>query len=116
MVAPRLRLSLLAAALLLGGCAAPKVTLGEGPREYVATDYDAVLDRWTRTERLFALPELETYLTATATFDGPTSSATCKITGSRSTSGRSSWRRRSTRPASATSSSSPSTGASAGTT
>jgi hypothetical protein len=69
MVAPRLRLSVLAAALALGGCAAPKVTLGEGPREYVATDYDAVLDRWTRTERLFALPELETYLTATATFE-----------------------------------------------
>jgi hypothetical protein len=45
------------------------VTLVEGPREYVATDYDAVLDRWTRTERLFALSDLETYLTATATFE-----------------------------------------------
>jgi hypothetical protein len=70
LVAPRLLGgALLAAALVLGGCAAQKVTLGEGPREYVATDYDAVLDRWTRTERLFALPELETYLTATATFE-----------------------------------------------
>ena len=27
------------------------------------------LDRWSRTERLFSLPELETYLTATATFE-----------------------------------------------
>ena len=57
------------AALLVSGCAAPTVTLTEGPREYVATDYDAVLDRWTRTERLFSLPELETYLTVTATFE-----------------------------------------------
>jgi hypothetical protein len=56
-------------ALVLGGCAKPTVTLAEGPREYVATDYDAVLDRWTRTERLFALSDLETYLTATATFE-----------------------------------------------
>ena len=56
-------------ALVLGGCAKPAVTLAEGPREYVATDYDAVLDRWTRTERLFALSDLETYLTATATFE-----------------------------------------------
>lgn len=43
--------------------------MNEGPREYVATDYDAVLARWTRTQRLFSLPELETYLTATATFE-----------------------------------------------
>jgi hypothetical protein len=57
------------ASLVLGGCSTTKVTLAEGPREYVATDYDAVLDRWTRTERLFSLPELENYLTATATFE-----------------------------------------------
>src|SRR5262249_26564538 len=56
-------------AAVVGGCAATKVSLGEGPREYVATDYDSVLDRWTRTERLFALSELENYLTATATFE-----------------------------------------------
>ena len=53
----------------LAGCAAPTVTLQEGAREYVATDYDAVLDRWTRTERLFSLSELETHLTVTATFE-----------------------------------------------
>ncbi len=57
------------ATLVLGGCATPTVTLAEGPREYVATDYDTVLGRWTRTERLFALSELENYLTATATFE-----------------------------------------------
>ena len=57
------------AALAMGGCATQTVNVAEGPREYVATDYDAVLGRWTRTERLFALSELETYLTATATFE-----------------------------------------------
>jgi hypothetical protein len=59
----------LAALAALAGCATTTVTLAEGPREYVATDYDAVLGRWTRTERLFSLTELETYLTATATFE-----------------------------------------------
>lgn len=59
----------LVAALAVTGCASPTVTVAEGPREYVATDYDAVLDRWTRTERLFSLPELENYLTVTATFE-----------------------------------------------
>ncbi len=57
------------ASFALGGCATPKVSLVEGPREYVATDYDNVLGRWTRTERLFAFSELENYLTATATFE-----------------------------------------------
>jgi hypothetical protein len=61
--------ALCALGLLLTGCASPTVSLAEGPREYVATDYDSVLDRWTRTERLFSLPELENYLTVTATFE-----------------------------------------------
>jgi hypothetical protein len=37
---------------------APKVSLVEGPREYVATDYERVLNRWTRTEQLFVATEL----------------------------------------------------------
>jgi hypothetical protein len=53
----------------LSGCAAEQVSLDGGVREYVATDYDRVLDRWTRTERMFSLPDLETYLTVTATFE-----------------------------------------------
>jgi hypothetical protein len=61
--------STLPLAVALGGCGTTKVSLGEGPREYVSTDYDTVLDRWTRTERIFALSELENYLTATATFE-----------------------------------------------
>ena len=57
------------AALLLGGCAAQSVNIGEGPREYVATDYENVLRTWTRTEQLVAFSELDNYLTATATYE-----------------------------------------------
>jgi len=51
------------------GCATTTVNLAEGPREYVATDYETVLRRWTRTEQLIALAELDNFLTATATFE-----------------------------------------------
>lgn len=51
------------------GCATQYVSLAEGPREYVATDYETVLRKWTRTGDLFAVSELESYLTATATFE-----------------------------------------------
>ena len=51
------------------GCATQQVSLHEGPREYVATDYENVLKRWTRTEHLIALSELDNFLTATATFE-----------------------------------------------
>lgn len=57
------------AAASLTGCAAPLVSLSDGPREYVATDYESVLRQWTRTERLFSLSELDNFLTATATFE-----------------------------------------------
>jgi len=62
---------LLAASLALGalGCATQTVSLHEGPREYVATDYESVLRKWTRTEHLIALSELENFLTASATFE-----------------------------------------------
>jgi hypothetical protein len=53
----------------LGGCATSLVSLKEGPREYVATDYESVLRVWTRTENLIALSELDNFLTATATFE-----------------------------------------------
>ncbi|WP_245678267.1 hypothetical protein [Chondromyces crocatus] len=55
--------------LLLGGCSTTTVSLREGPREYVGTDYESVLRKWTRTEHLIALSELENFLTATATFE-----------------------------------------------
>jgi hypothetical protein len=59
----------LAASLALAGCATQTVSLHEGPREYVAADYESVLRKWTRTEHLIALSELENFLTATATFE-----------------------------------------------
>jgi hypothetical protein len=59
----------LAASLALAGCATQRVSLHEGPREYVAADYESVLRKWTRTEHLIALSELENFLTATATFE-----------------------------------------------
>jgi hypothetical protein len=50
-------------------CGAPAVSLAEGPREYLPTDYEHVLARWTRTENLVALAELDDLLTVTATFE-----------------------------------------------
>lgn len=60
--------AVLAATLLLGGCATQAVSLNEGPREYVATDFENIRQKWTRTESLFAFSELDNLLTATATF------------------------------------------------
>ena len=64
-----LRGLLLVAALPLAGCAAQSVNINEGPREYVATDYETVLRQWTRTEQLVAFSELDNFLTATATYE-----------------------------------------------
>jgi hypothetical protein len=63
------RLVLTSTLVLSSGCATQYVSLAEGPREYVATDYESVLRKWTRTDSLFAVAELENYLTATATFE-----------------------------------------------
>jgi hypothetical protein len=60
---------LLVAALSVVGCATQTVNIHEGPREYVATDYETVLRAWTRTEQLVAFSELDNYLTATATYE-----------------------------------------------
>ena len=54
--------------MLLCGCVTKTVSLQEGPRQYVATDYDFVLKRWTRTESLILFDELERALTVTATY------------------------------------------------
>ena len=56
-------------ATTLVGCGAPAVSLGGGAREYVATDYQSVLDRWTRTESVLLFDELTRALTVTATFE-----------------------------------------------
>lgn len=51
------------------GCTQPTVQMGLGPREYVATDYDSVLRRWTRSESLISMSALDNFLTATATYE-----------------------------------------------
>lgn len=56
-------------ALATTGCSATKVNLREGPREYVATDYEDVLDRWTRTGDLITLAALDNLLQTTATYE-----------------------------------------------
>jgi hypothetical protein len=65
-------LSVLSAVLLLlgaAGCAEQKVSLGGGPREYVPTDYPLILKRWTRSESLIQLSDLDDKLTVTATYE-----------------------------------------------
>jgi hypothetical protein len=52
------------------GCGGARpVALAEGPRQYVPFDYDQVLKRWTRSESLVSLSELDDLLTVTATFE-----------------------------------------------
>jgi hypothetical protein len=60
---------LLACALTVTACAENRVSMTGGPREYVPSDYGSVLNRWTRTEQLITLGELDDMLTATATFE-----------------------------------------------
>lgn len=60
---------LVSAALALGACAEPKVPLSEGPREYAPTDYEIVLDRWTRSEELRTVTEMDNVLNVTATYE-----------------------------------------------
>jgi hypothetical protein len=50
-------------------CATTPVSMGGGPREYVASDYPVVLKKWTRTENLITLSDLDNKLTVTATFE-----------------------------------------------
>jgi hypothetical protein len=56
-------------ALFSCGCAEPNVSLSNGPREYVPSDYPSVLKRWTREESLIQLSELDDKLTVTATYE-----------------------------------------------
>ncbi len=65
-------LSVLVAVCALGvlsGCSEPKVSLGGGAREYVASDYPQVLKRWTRSGSLVTVTDLDDLLTVTATFE-----------------------------------------------
>lgn len=62
-------LGLAVLALVPLGCATQRVSLGGGPREYVPSDYSTVLKRWTRTEQLIDLSEVDNLLTVSATFE-----------------------------------------------
>ena len=59
----------MSAPVLIIACSAPKVQLSEGPREYVGSDYEAVLDRWTRSAQLTQVQVMDNVLTATATYE-----------------------------------------------
>jgi hypothetical protein len=55
--------------LVSSACQPPAVQLREGTREYVATDYEAVLKSWTRDKELLSIREFDNVLSATATFE-----------------------------------------------
>jgi hypothetical protein len=55
--------------IALSACSTPKVSMAPGPREYVADDYQLVLQRWTREEHLIQLSELDDLLTVSATYE-----------------------------------------------
>lgn len=55
--------------LALLGCTTPKVNLDEGAREYVATDYDSVLKKWTRDKQFTNVNVMDNVLAVTATYE-----------------------------------------------
>ena len=58
------------ALLIAPACAGPKpVSLREGPREYVGADYEAILKRWTRADRLYSFQGVDDVLSVNATFE-----------------------------------------------
>jgi hypothetical protein len=66
----RLTLALLVPVLVFStGCAEPTVRMAEGPREYAPTDYEIVLERWTRKKDLVVTSQLDNVLTVTSTYE-----------------------------------------------
>lgn len=64
------RLSLLTCCALGAlGCSTPKVKLSEGPREYVANDYETVLRNWTRDKQFTSVGVMDNVLGVTATYE-----------------------------------------------
>jgi hypothetical protein len=59
----------LLAALSGVGCRPPAVRLDEGPREYVASDYETVLKEWTRSTQLVNVNAMDNVLTVNATYE-----------------------------------------------
>jgi len=54
---------------LVAACAQKTVDVNEGPREYVATDYESVLRQWTRSTQLTNVSQMDNVLTVTATYE-----------------------------------------------
>ncbi len=54
---------------LAAGCATPRVTLNEGAREYVATDYPSVLKSWTRSKQFTSVNVMDNVLSVSATYE-----------------------------------------------
>ena len=65
----RLGALMVVAAAASAGCAAPHVSLVQGPRSYTAEDYDTVLGRWTRDGQWFQLQGLDNRIAVTATYE-----------------------------------------------
>jgi hypothetical protein len=61
-------LTVLTCVAALAGCKRDTVRLEEGPREYVATDYESILRLWTRDAQLTRVSDLDNVLTVTATY------------------------------------------------
>jgi hypothetical protein len=69
MVKPFLTSIAVAFSLSIGACAETRVSVREGTREYVATDYPQVLKNWTREKSLITVGDLDDLLTVTSTYE-----------------------------------------------
>ena len=55
--------------LVFSACSQSTVNLAEGPREYVPTDYELVLNKWTRSAELTNMALMDNVLNVTATYE-----------------------------------------------
>lgn len=68
--APHRSAPLALALIFVSACASsPRVNIDGPALAYKADDYDDVLAKWTRSQQLFSVDEMDTVLTATATFE-----------------------------------------------
>lgn len=57
-----------AALILFTACGEPRLSNAAGPRDYLASDYEDVLSKWTRSGGLLDFGDAEDHLTVTATY------------------------------------------------
>jgi hypothetical protein len=65
----RANLWILALPLLAFACTQKPVAISEGPREYVASDYETVLRHWTRSAELTNVIQMDNVLNVTSTYE-----------------------------------------------